>query len=213
MCGRGCRGCSGQRPCLASWARGAQGRCSLEHHTAQTKQQRCCSVAALLLCLWFVLLRTSLEPIAWNSAATLADIPDSRSATRRILGKSKIRVLSQSGHMIFWPLWTRGVGTISLYLPRSARVAYSEREICLQLGFGAELAVGEAVILLHPPLPSVGFSIGMARGYQHNRSLATRRSGSTRRPRSGPTARCARSTVTRLGHVYKPRPKMSLGRF
>ena len=34
------------------------------------------------------------------------------------------------------------------------------------------LAVGETVILLHPPLPSVGVSIWMERGCQRNNSLA-----------------------------------------
>ena len=33
------------------------------------------------------------------------------------------------------------------------------------------LAVGETVILLHPPLPLVGISIGMERGHQQNDSL------------------------------------------
>ena len=33
------------------------------------------------------------------------------------------------------------------------------------------LAVGETVILLHPPLPPVGVSIGMERGRQQNHSL------------------------------------------
>ena len=34
------------------------------------------------------------------------------------------------------------------------------------------LAVGETVILLHPPLPGVGISIGMEGGCQQNDSLA-----------------------------------------
>ena len=36
---------------------------------------------------------------------------------------------------------------------------------------GATLAVGETVILLHPPLPSVGASIAMERERQQNDSL------------------------------------------
>ena len=36
----------------------------------------------------------------------------------------------------------------------------------------AELAVGETVILLHLPLPSVGVPIRMQRGCQYNDSLA-----------------------------------------
>ena len=34
------------------------------------------------------------------------------------------------------------------------------------------IAVGETVILLHPPLPSAGVSIAMERERQHNDSLA-----------------------------------------
>ena len=34
------------------------------------------------------------------------------------------------------------------------------------------LAVGETVILLHPPLPQTGVSIGIERGCQQNDSLA-----------------------------------------
>ena len=34
------------------------------------------------------------------------------------------------------------------------------------------LAAGETVILLHPPLPSAGVTIGMERGCQQNNSLA-----------------------------------------
>ena len=34
------------------------------------------------------------------------------------------------------------------------------------------LAVGETVILLHPPLPLLGVSIGMERGCQQNDSIA-----------------------------------------
>ena len=37
---------------------------------------------------------------------------------------------------------------------------------------GARLAVGETVILLHPPLPLVGASVGKERGCQQNGSLA-----------------------------------------
>ena len=37
---------------------------------------------------------------------------------------------------------------------------------------GRSLAVGETVILLHPPLPLVGVSIGKNRGCQQNDSLA-----------------------------------------
>ena len=39
-------------------------------------------------------------------------------------------------------------------------------------GIAAGLAVGETVILLHPPLPLVGVSIGMERGCHQNDSLA-----------------------------------------
>ena len=46
------------------------------------------------------------------------------------------------------------------------------------------VAVGETVILLHPPLPSVGVSIGMEMGCQYNDSLA-RRLGGGRRGRAG----------------------------
>ena len=35
-----------------------------------------------------------------------------------------------------------------------------------------DLAIGETVIVLHPPLPLVGVSIGMERGCQYNDSLA-----------------------------------------
>ena len=35
-----------------------------------------------------------------------------------------------------------------------------------------DLAVGETVSLLHPPLPLVGVSMGIERGCQHNGSLA-----------------------------------------
>ena len=37
---------------------------------------------------------------------------------------------------------------------------------------GVNLAVGETVILLQPPLPLVGVSIGKERERQHNDSLA-----------------------------------------
>ena len=37
---------------------------------------------------------------------------------------------------------------------------------------GVGVAVGETVILLHPPLLLVVLSIGMERGYQQNDSLA-----------------------------------------
>ena len=36
----------------------------------------------------------------------------------------------------------------------------------------AVLAIGETVILLHPPVPSVGVSIRMERGCQQNDSLS-----------------------------------------
>ena len=35
-----------------------------------------------------------------------------------------------------------------------------------------DIALGETVILLHPPLPLAGFSIGMQKGRQQNDSLA-----------------------------------------
>ena len=48
------------------------------------------------------------------------------------------------------------------------------------------LAVGETVILLHPPLPVVGVSIRMERGCQQNGSLADGYLGSTSAPGNAP---------------------------
>ena len=49
---------------------------------------------------------------------------------------------------------------------------YGSRRYGSETVGGAGIAVGETVILPHPPLPAVGVSIGMERGRQQNNSLA-----------------------------------------
>ena len=58
-----------------------------------------------------------------------------------------------------------GEGDISTGRPEDSNLGWGMAETAL-------LAVGETVILLHPPLPLVGVSIGMERGCQQNDSPA-----------------------------------------
>ena len=60
---------------------------------------------------------------------------------------------------------------VNLHLHGDAVSASNLRSAYATLG-RARLAVGETVILLHPPLPLVVVSIGMERGCQQNDSLA-----------------------------------------
>ena len=65
--------------------------------------------------------------------------------------------------------------SIGIFSTRSLRYDHIEWEAlvaaaraefgpAVRIGLGAGTAVGETVILLHPPLPSVGVSIGVKRG-------------------------------------------------
>ena len=65
-----------------------------------------------------------------------------------------------------------GAGELSLLRYAIAGLIDASAALGRDPALRAELAVGETVILLHPPLTLVGVSIAMERGRQQNDSLA-----------------------------------------
>ena len=64
-------------------------------------------------------------------------------------------------------------GGLLVVLPTLSRSCCIHKVLpALEMAVDQAIAVGETVILLHPPLPLVGVSIGLQKGRQQNDSLA-----------------------------------------